>query len=87
MAKYDANLGARKTELRRFRLFLLIMLPVLIGLGYLVTLNPPEMSQAETHERRVSFADAVKEIWGAIRMTYSMDLTSDDDPREHRHRN
>jgi len=87
MAKYDANLGARKTERRRFRLFLLIMLPALSGLGYLVTLNPPEKSHAETHEQRASFADAVKEIWGAIRMTYSMDLTSEDDPSEHPHRN
>jgi len=87
MAKYDANLGARKTERRRFRLFLLIMLPVLGGLVYLLSVNPPDLSKPQTTEKQASFTGAVREIWGAVRMTYSMDLTSDDAPREHRHKN
>ena len=87
MKNYDPNLGTRKVERRRFRLFLLIMLPLAGGLGYLVALNPPDPSKSQTQEQRVSFTDAVREIWSAIKMTYTMDLSSGDVTPEPRHRN
>lgn len=80
MSKYDANFGARKTERRRFRLFLLNMLPLLAGLGYLLSVNPPDRSKPQTHEKQASFTDAVREIWGAIRMTYSLEIDEDGRP-------
>lgn len=80
MVKYDTTLGAKKAERRRFRLFLLIMLPLAGGLGYFVALNPPDPSKPETQEQRVSFTDAAREIWSAIKKTYTMDLSSGDLP-------
>lgn len=80
MAKYDANFGARKTERRRFRLFLFIMLPLLAGLGYLLSVNPPNRAKPQAHEQRASFMDAVREIWDAIRMTYSLEIDEDGRP-------
>jgi len=80
MAKYDANLGARKTERRRFRLFLTLMLPLLATLGYLLAINPPDLSKDQTSDQRASFTDAVREIWGAIRMAYSLRVDKDGRP-------
>ena len=73
MTKFDPKFGAKKAEQRRFRLFMFIMLPVLVGLGSLVFINPMEISKTPRHEQSVSFTNAVKEIWGAIWMTYSLE--------------
>ena len=85
MKNYDPNLGSKTEERRRFRLFLLIMLPVAGGLGYLVALNPPDPPKPQTHEQRASFAEAAREIWSAIRIAYSTDFSSDDTPGQPRH--
>lgn len=74
MARYDSNFGAKRMERRRFQIFMLVTVPLLVALGYLVIANPPELSRAPSGESKVTFAAAVREVWGAIRATYSLDL-------------
>lgn len=69
MEKYDANFGVRWTERRRFRVFLLIMLPLLGSLSLLVGLNPPEGSKLEILDQRAGFVDAKQEVCGANGMS------------------
>lgn len=85
MKNYDPNLGTKRLEQRRFRLFMLFMLPLAVLLGHLATLNPPDPSKLESHGNKASLSEAFREIWLAFKVAYTVDLSSGDLPSEPRH--